>query len=72
MINDRIPQELLDTMLSRISEIMALMDTFEDSRPGSMAFTKLEEAMMWLQVMAHNIPLKPKNIDEKEIEFITT
>lgn len=57
------PKILLNNMINKISQIMADMDKFEDSRSGSLSFTKLEEAMMWLQVMAHNVPLKPLEQD---------
>lgn len=54
------PKEMLGVIINKISEVMGIMDNFQDSRPGSLAFTKLEEAIMWLQVMTHNAPLKPK------------
>lgn len=71
MLNEETPKELLGSIISKISEVMAIMDNFQDSRPGSLAFTKLEEAIMWLQVMAHNAPLKPKP-EENNIENVNT
>jgi hypothetical protein len=64
MINE-IPKDILSSMIGKISEVMGNMDKFQDSRSGSIAFTKLEEAMMWLQVMVHNVPLKPLMQDVK-------
>jgi hypothetical protein len=61
MSNKETKAELLQTMIKNISEVMGIMDQFQDSRSGSIAFTKLEEAIMWLQVMVHNVPFKEKN-----------
>lgn len=58
--------ELLNEMVNKISQVMAIMEMFKPSRPGSIAFTKLEEAMMWLQVLTVNIPLKQKNDDNED------
>lgn len=60
MLNET-PKEMLATMINKVHEIMGLMDRFQDSRSGSISFTKLEEAMMWLQVMTHSVPLKEVN-----------
>jgi hypothetical protein len=51
-------KELLGEMVKKISEVMDIMDRFENSRPGSLAFTHLEEGLMWLNVMANNVALK--------------
>lgn len=64
------PSEMLHQIVNKISEVMAIMDAFQDSRPGSIAFTKLEEAIMWLQVMTHNVALKPY-VDEKSVENVS-
>lgn len=71
MENEMSPKDMLGAIISKISEVMGIMDNFQDSRPGSLAFTKLEEAIMWLQVMAHNAPLKPKS-EENNIESVNT
>lgn len=69
MSNDAERKELLHKMVNKISEVMGIMDMFQDSRPGSLAFTHLEEGMMWLQVLAHNVPLKEK-VEEKKDEIV--
>jgi hypothetical protein len=53
------PKETLNHIVNRISEAMAFLHTFEDSRPGQISLERLEEGLMWAQVVAHNIPLKP-------------
>lgn len=39
--------EFLTQVASHIDAIVRLLDCYEPSRPSSMVFTKLEEAMMW-------------------------
>ncbi len=41
-----------------VEKIFQVIDRYEQSRPSSIAFTKLEEAILWLQVMVNQIPLK--------------
>lgn len=42
-----------------VEAAMKVLDRYENSRPGSMAFTKLEEAMLWAQVLVMNVKPKP-------------
>ena len=67
MLDTQNRSELLNTIVNKISEVMAIMNMFEDSRPGSIAFERLEESIMWLQVMAHNVQLKPEEKKDEEI-----
>lgn len=71
MLNEKKPRELLDIMVGKVSEIMGIMDMFEDSRPGSLAFTHFEEGMMWLQVLTHNIQLKKREEAKEAQEHLT-
>jgi hypothetical protein len=52
-------KEVLNEIVNKISEAMANLHAFHDSRPGQIALERLEEGLMWSQVVAHNIPLKP-------------
>ena len=70
MSHEESRKELLQRMVNKVSEVMAIMEMFESSRAGSIAFTHLEEGLMWLQVLAHNVPLKPSNIEVKEQENV--
>lgn len=45
-------------IMGLVEKIFQVIDRFETSRPGSIGFTKLEEAVLWLQVMAQQVPLK--------------
>jgi len=42
----------------------------ETSRPGSISFTKLEEAILWLQVMVNQVPLKSLDVKEGELQTL--
>jgi hypothetical protein len=53
------PMQLLEEFVKAVSRAMAVIDQFEPSRSGNITFERLEEAMMWAQVMAHNVTLKP-------------
>lgn len=59
MLNQQTPMQLLEEIVKCISRAMGIMDSFQPSRSGNIAFERLEEAMMWCQVMANNVPLKP-------------
>lgn len=43
---------------------MGFIDLYEPNRAGSIAITKLEEAVMWCQVMIANVALKPETIEK--------
>jgi hypothetical protein len=53
----------LNEIVQNIENVFKIIDRYQNSRPGSIAFTKLEEAILWLQVMVHNIPVK-ENVAE--------
>lgn len=53
-------------MVQQVESVLKMIDKFEPSRPGSIAFQKLEEAIMWLNVMTHHIPLKADVTETKE------
>lgn len=59
---------IVKQIVDKIEEIFRIIDLFDDSRPGNIGFTKLEEAIMWLNVMAHNVSLKNEVKVEKIIE----
>lgn len=63
-MNDKVKTVTLPESLAEIyphfEKVMNFIETYESSRPGSMAFTKLEEAILWLQVMVNNVSLKKK------------
>lgn len=41
----------LNLFMNHVDQLLNLIETFEPSRPGSIAFTKFEEGLMWAQVM---------------------
>lgn len=47
-------------IMGHIENVFKVIDRYETSRPGSIAFTKLEEAILWLQVMVNQVPYKTK------------
>lgn len=57
---------LMAEMVEKIESVLQMIEKFEHSRPGSIAFTKLEEGIMWLNVMTHHIPLKTEVSENKE------
>ncbi len=46
---------------------MGIMEQFEPSRSNEKAFTHLEEALFWLQVMIANVPKKKEAPKEGEL-----
>lgn len=50
--------EIMSDIMKRIEDVMAIIDSFEISRPGLMVFTKLDEAILWSQVLVSKIALK--------------
>lgn len=63
MSNQQTPMQLLEEIVKCVSHAMAILDQFETSRSGNIVFERLEEALMWSQVMAHNVTLKPQQDD---------
>jgi hypothetical protein len=62
-------KRLLLQMIAQIQSVIDTVDMFEASRPGSIAFTKLEEAILWIQVLIQAIPLKKEHQeDETKVE----
>ena len=59
MLNKNEAANLMNDIVKRIEEIMEIIRGFEESRPGSIAFERLEESIMWLNVLVHNVPQKP-------------
>ena len=41
-----------------VEKAIEFIDRYEVSRPSSMTFTKLEEAILWAQVMIMNVKIK--------------
>ncbi len=70
----RMSDEQMST-LRKVSEhidaIITLIDQHETSRYGSMAFTKLEECMHWMNSLVGQIPLKAKG-SVSESSFVQT
>jgi len=50
--------ENLSKFVKGVEDSMHIIGLYEQSRPGSIAFTKLEEAILWAQVMIGQINLK--------------
>jgi len=61
--------ELIQHVVQLATGIMDVIDLFEPSRPGSIAFTKIEECIMWMQVLINNIARKP-DVQVKEGDVI--
>lgn len=64
----KINEDIKEIMML-VESIFKVIDKYETSRPGSLGFTKLEEAILWLQVMVQQVPLR-QNPQEKEPETI--
>ena len=58
----------LKEIMSLVEQIFQVIDRYETSRPGSLGFTKLEEAVLWLQVMVNQVPLKAVEVKEGELQ----
>lgn len=61
----------------KIEDIFKVMDLYEISRPGSIAYQKLEEALLWLQVMTTHIAFREErvttenfNVDESTPKYV--
>ena len=53
-----VKESVIGKVVHHITQVMDIIDLYEPSRPGQLAFTKLEEAIMWSQVMVNNIAQK--------------
>jgi hypothetical protein len=52
----------LSEFAAHVEAAMKVIEKYENSKPSMMAFTKLEEAMLWMQVVILNV----KQVDEKK------
>ncbi len=59
--------ERMKTFTLHVENAMKMVLEHEDSRPGSMVFTKLEEAMLWANVLLSQIPLKQNHVAEDPV-----
>jgi hypothetical protein len=55
---DEEKNEIIGKIVGLINNVMGYIELFEPNRPASIAITKLEEAVMWSQVMVANVNLK--------------
>ena len=63
MLSKEEAASVITTIVGKVEEVFAVINQFQESRPGSIAYERLEEAIMWLNVMCHNIALKVKPVD---------
>jgi hypothetical protein len=61
-------KENLAEFSQNVEAAMKVLDRYETSRPGSMAFTKLEEAMLWVQVLVMNVKPKAKETESSNVD----
>jgi hypothetical protein len=59
--------ENIKEIMGYVENIFKVIDRYDASRPGQLGFTKLEEAILWLQVMAQQVSIKEKR-DEAPLE----
>lgn len=64
-----VKSENLNEFIELMKKAMEIINLYEDSRPGNFAFTKLEEAILWTQVLVGQVPLLKKE-DAIEGELI--
>lgn len=57
-MEDAKKKELITEALNLVDGFINKVELFESCRPASICLTKIEEAMMWFQVLASNAALK--------------
>ncbi|MFA6080721.1 MAG: hypothetical protein WC753_04585 [Candidatus Gracilibacteria bacterium] len=57
-------KKVIADTVAHVDSIIEIINTYEPNRHGSIAITRLEEAVMWINAMAHSYPLKDNNIVE--------
>ena len=65
--------ENITEIMGYVENIFKVIERYDASRPGQLGFTKLEEAILWLQVMAQQVPLKEKKdevVAENTVEAV--
>lgn len=65
---DENQKEIVSKVIALVNDTMGYIDLFEPNRPASIATTKLEEAVMWIQVMVANCKLKEVKKEEAPLE----
>lgn len=70
----KVREENLTRFVSAVQKAFEVIDEYEGSRVSGLAFTKLEEAILWAQVMVGQTNLKAKEevkvIPDEKVEII--
>lgn len=66
MVNLNNPQEVVKLFANGIDSLINLINVYVPNRHGSIAITRLEEAMLWANVMINSYPLKDEVKKEQE------
>lgn len=61
---DDAQKEIIDQAVVHVNELIQIVDGFESSRQGSLAVTKLEEFVMWFQMMVTNVPKRTEKVND--------
>lgn len=56
-VNEKKAQDM-KLIVDLSSQLMKLIGEYEDTRASAMSFIKMEEALMWMQVMNHSTNYK--------------
>lgn len=67
-VNQEAKAKNLAEIMQCVEGIFKVLDRYEPSRPSSLGFTKLEEAVLWFQVMIQQVPLRTEKNDQCEDE----
>ncbi len=51
-------KDFMQTVVEKVDSLIGLINLFVPNRHGSIAITRLEEAVMWMNVMAGSYALK--------------
>lgn len=68
---DATATENMQEIMNHVEAIFKVIDKYEISKPGMLGITKLEEAILWLQVMIQKVPLAKKDSENKEAAPVT-
>ena len=60
-------ENVMKVITKNIENIFKVMDLYDISRPGGIAYQKIEKALLWLQVMTTHIPFRQK-VDVENFE----
>jgi uncharacterized protein HemY len=59
-------EKIMLDVRSKIDELISVIEKFEDCHAKYVAYERVEDSLMWINKLAHQVPIKVKSEEKKE------